>query len=237
MKNHFFPASDRGTKDIGWLHSKFHLSFSDYANPVCSAFGTLVAFNDDLLQTGKGFGTHPHINMEIISVLLQGTMNHKDSMGYSTVIEEGGVQIMSAGTGLYHEEYNIGEKEVRFLQIWIQPKLQNIRPRYQTRRFARSGRKNTWQTIVSHEEGLEHCWINQNAKLSLGFFEQGEHVVYNFAPTNKCVFIFVISGEIAIAGQTCKPGDALGIWETGEFEMALQAESEILVIETPVNQK
>src|SRR3954471_8636029 len=189
MQIQLFPASERGIKDQGWLRSNFHFSFSDYANPVKSAFGTLITFNDDYLEPGKGFGIHPHVNMEIISVLLKGKMNHKDTLGYSTVIEEGGVQIMSAGSGLRHEEYNIGEEEVNFLQIWIQPKLQNITPRYQFRSFPLEKRRNKLTTIISGEEGLEHCWINQNAKLSLGHFEKGNAVTYRYNKTNKCVFV------------------------------------------------
>ena len=117
MQTHYFPASERGLKDIGWLKSNFYFSFSDFYHPMKSAFGTLVAFNDDYVEQGKGFGIHPHLNMEIISVLLKGKMNHKDTLGYSTVIEEGGVQIMSAGTGLRHEEYNIGEEGAE--HCWI----------------------------------------------------------------------------------------------------------------------
>src|SRR5215212_1436151 len=162
MKSLVFPASERGIKNIGWLRSNFYFSFSDYCNPAKSAFGTLAAFNDDFVEQGKGFGIHPHANMEIISVLLKGTMNHIDTLGYKTTIGEGGVQIMSAGSGLRHEEYNIGEEEVSFLQIWIQPRLQNITPRYQQRSLPKEKRKNKLQTILSHEEGLEHCWINQN---------------------------------------------------------------------------
>lgn len=123
MELHNFPSKERGIKDIGWLKSNFFFSFSDYYHPPKSAFGTLVAFNDDFVEQGKGLGIHPHVNMEIISILLKGKMNHKDTMGYSTTVEEEGVQIMSEGSGLRHEEYNIGEGEVNFLQIWIQPKL------------------------------------------------------------------------------------------------------------------
>lgn len=183
MKTQEFKKSDRGVKDIGWLKSNFNFSFSDYRNPSRSAFGTLLAFNDDYVEPGKGFGIHPHMNMEIISILLQGKMNHKDSMGYSTEITAGGVQIMSAGSGLRHEEYNIGEEEVNFLQIWIQPKLQDIQPRYQTRNFARKNRQNKLVTIVSSEEGQAHCWINQNAKLSLGLFDEGQKIEYTFGWT------------------------------------------------------
>jgi quercetin 2,3-dioxygenase len=237
MKSYKFPATERGTKDIGWLKSNFYFSFSDYANPVKSAFGTLVAFNDDYIKPGKGFGTHPHINMEIISVLLQGKMNHKDTMGYSTVVEEGGVQIMSAGSGLFHEEYNIGEDDVNFLQIWIQPKLQNIKPRYQQRSFPLTNMKNKLQTIISSEEGQEHCWINQNAKLSLGYFDREEEIRYNFNPVNKCLFVFVVKGNLRIGESILNTRDALGIWDTSEISIQCEAQSHFLIIETPVNQK
>src|ERR1700712_3174061 len=166
MKSQMFPKSERAVKDIGWFKSHFYLSFSEFCNPLKSAFGTLVAFNDDFVEAGKGFGIHPHANMEIISVLLKGKMNHIDTLGYKTNIEEGGVQIMSAGTGLRHEEYNIGEEDVNFLQIWILPKLQNITPRYQQRSFPKEKRKNQLRTIISNEEGMGHCWINQNAKFA-----------------------------------------------------------------------
>lgn len=237
MPIQYFPAAERGKKDIGWLKSNFFLSFSDYCHPMKSAFGTLQAFNDDYVESGKGFGIHPHVNMEIISILLQGKMNHKDTMGYSTVIEEGGVQIMSAGKGLRHEEYNIGEETVNFLQIWIQPKLQNIEPRYQLRHFSREQRKNQLKVIVSHEEGQQHCWINQNARLSLGYFESGEKLSYTLNPVNKCVWIFAIEGQVRIDDQLVRERDALGIWDTAAFSIQCETETYFLIIETPVNQK
>lgn len=237
MESVLYPAAERGTKDIGWLRSNFVFSFSNYYNPVKSAFGTLFAFNDDYLEVGKGFGIHPHINMEIISILLKGKMNHKDTMGYSTVIEEGGVQIMSAGSGLKHEEYNIGEEEVNFLQIWIYPKQQNINPRYQTRSFPKAQRKNQLVTIISGEEGLAHCWINQNAKLSLGYFEKDKQVDYQFRPENMCLFVFNISGNIMVNGQPVPERDAIGIWDTDRISIDCKEESEFLIIETVINQK
>ncbi|MBS1596975.1 MAG: pirin family protein [Bacteroidetes bacterium] len=237
MQIHHFPASERGKKDGGWLKSNFVFSFSDYYHPMKSAFGTLITFNDDYVEPGKGFGIHPHINMEIISVLLAGKMNHKDSMGYSTVIEPGGVQIMSAGSGLKHEEYNIGDHDVNFLQIWIQPKQQNINPRYQQRSFPKEKRKNQLTTIVSYEEGLEHCWINQNAKLSLGYFDKGNEISYSLNPVNKCVFIFLIEGSISLGGKILPERDALGLWDVDAFSIRCEEQSEFLIIETPVNQK
>jgi redox-sensitive bicupin YhaK (pirin superfamily) len=237
MQTKLFPAAERGIKNNGWLESNFYFSFSDYSNPEKSAFGTLITFNDDYLQAGKGFGIHPHINMEIISVMLRGSMNHKDSMGYSNVVHEDWVQIMSAGSGLYHEEYNVGEGDVNFLQIWIQPKQQNIRPRYQFRHFPKEKRHNKLQTIVWSEEGLEHCWINQNARLSLGLFDAGEVVNYNFPSVNKCLYIFVITGTLSINGIAIPQRDAIGIWDTNHIEINCSTNTEFLIIETPVNQK
>src|SRR6476646_10090757 len=214
MQTQLFPASERGIKDQGWLRSNFHFSFSDYSNPSKSAFGTLITFNDDYLQTGKGFGIHPHVNMEIISVLLQGKMNHKDTMGFSEVVEKDWVQIMSAGSGLKHEEHNVGDEDVNFLQIWIEPKLQNIQPRYQKRYFPKEKRKNKLQKIVSSEEGQEHCWINQNAKLSLGWFEANKIIEYKLNSLNKGVYVFVMEGSIKTGNETIGKRDAIGFWET-----------------------
>lgn len=237
MQTLLFPAAERGHKDIGWLQSNFFFSFSDYANPAKSSFGTVFAFNDDYLRQGKGFGTHPHINMEIISIMLKGSMNHKDSMGYSNVVHEDWVQIMSAGSGLFHEEYNVGEEEVNFLQIWILPKQQNIRPRYQWRHFSKDKRRNALKTIISGEEGLEHCWINQNSKLSLGLYDEAQTVNYSFNPVNKCLFLFVAEGSITLNGQVVGKRDAIGIWDTASVDIQTAAKTEFLLIETPVNQK
>lgn len=237
MQTILFPAAERGIKDIGWLQSNFVFSFSDYYQPAKSSFGTLFAFNDDFVQTGKGFGIHSHMNMEIISIMLKGSMNHKDSMGYSNVVHEDWVQIMSAGSGLFHEEYNVGEEDVNFLQIWILPKQQNIRPRYQWRQFPKDKRRNTLKTIISPDEGLEHCWINQNTSMQLGLYDEAQTVNYSFHPVNKCLFIFVIKGSIAIEGQKVGIRDAIGIWDTGAVNMVTSAATEFLLIETPVNQK
>jgi quercetin 2,3-dioxygenase len=236
MQHTIHRAADRGTKDIGWLISKFSFSFSTYQNPVKNAFGLLKTFNDDVVKPGGGFGLHPHTNMEIISVLLQGKMNHKDSMGYSDIVEKDWVQIMSAGTGLRHEEYNVGDDDVQFLQIWIEPKLQNITPRYQRRKFAKENRKNKLQTIVSNEEGQQHCWINQNAKLSLGWFEAGSSINYTLSPLNKCVYIFVLDGSLHINNEVIEKRDAMGIWETELITIQNEQECEFIVIEVPINQ-
>ncbi|MDO9377057.1 MAG: pirin family protein [Ferruginibacter sp.] len=236
MQTQFFPGSGRFIKDIGWLKSHFYFSFSNYYNPMRSAFGTLLAFNDDYVESGKGFGIHPHANMEIISVLLQGKMNHIDSMGYKTIIEEGGVQIMSAGSGLMHEEYSIGDDTVNFLQIWIQPKLQGITPRYQQRSFPKAARRDQLKTIISNEEGMEHCWINQNARISLGYYETAQQLRYAFNPVNKCLFIFCLDGKMDVAGTPLEAKDGIGVWETDKVTLTIEPGAEFIVIETPINQ-
>ncbi len=235
MKYKLFPSDERGVKNLGWLKSNFTFSFSSYQNPEKNGFGLLKVFNDDFVQAGKGFGLHPHLNMEIISVMLAGKMNHKDTLGYSEEVEKDWVQIMSSGSGLRHEEYNVGNDEVNFLQIWIEPKLQNVNPRYQKRNFPLEKRKNKLQTVISNEEGTEHCWINQNAKLSLGFYDEAQNVQYIFNPLNKCVFIFVILGELIIEEMSISERDAIGIWETGIINIRTEKESQFLVIEVPIN--
>jgi redox-sensitive bicupin YhaK (pirin superfamily) len=235
MNYRIIRAADRGLKDIGWLQSNFSFSFSSYHNPERNGFGLLRVFNDDFEQRGGGFGLHAHSNMEIISVLLSGRMNHKDTMGYSEVIEPGGVQIMSAGSGLRHEEHNVGDEEVNFLQIWIEPKLQNTTPRYQRRQFPEEKRRNQLVTIVSNEEGTAHCWINQNARLSLGYFEAGRTVEYPLKPLNKAVFVFVIDGQLTVNGQTIEKRDSIGLWDTDNVSIVCSTESRFILIEAPIN--
>jgi redox-sensitive bicupin YhaK (pirin superfamily) len=156
-------------------------------------------------------------------------------MGYNDVVEKDWVQIMSAGKGLRHEEYNVGDESVNFLQIWIEPKLQNIEPRYQRRYFPRDKRKNKLQTVVSSEEGQEHCWINQNAKLSLGLFDAQQTVEYSFKPLNKGVYVFVMEGNLIVNGQAVNKRDAIGVWETDTLLINTEQESEFIVIEVPIN--
>ena len=235
MQYQFYPANERGSKDLGWLQSNFSFSFSSYQHPTKKCFGLLHTFNDDLVKPGGGFGLHAHVNMEIISVMLAGTMNHKDSMGYSEVVEKDWVQIMSAGAGLKHEEHNVGNDDVRFLQIWIEPKLQNITPRYQKRYFPAANRQNAFKTLVSNEEGMEHCWINQNAKISLANFKAGEKAVYAFNPLNKCIFLFMLEGSMHIDDIVIGTRDAIGIWETPEINIAIEQDASFVVIEVPVN--
>ena len=235
MKTRLTRAADRGLKDIGWLKSHLSLSFGPYPDPERTGFGLLRVFNDDVVQPGGGFGIHGHANMEIISVMLAGSMNHKDTLGYTEVVHQDWVQIMSAGTGLRHEEHNVGDTDVNFLQIWIEPKLQNVGPRYQRRQFPEAKRANQLTTVASNEEGQAHCWINQNAKLSLGYYTEAQTVDYTFKPLNKLLFLFVISGSVTVAGQEVGPRDSLGIWETDRVSIEAAADTRFLLIECPIN--
>lgn len=230
-----FKASERGRQDKGWLQSNFTFSFSDYYDPSRAGFGLLRAFNDDFIEPGKGFGLHPHENMEIISVVLQGTMNHTDSLGFDEVVQQDWVQVMSAGQGLRHEEYNVGEERVNFLQIWVEPKLQNIPPRYQRRHFPRAERRNELRTIVSSEVGRDHCWINQQARISLGYFEGERALDYRFSSYNKCVFLFAVEGRLLVNRQELQPRDGIGCWNTDHLVIETEKEAEFLVVEVPVN--
>lgn len=235
MQVKFFPKAERGVKDIGWLKSNFSFNFSTFKSPERNGFGLLKVFNDDFVEKGTGFGLHPHTNMEIISVMLAGKMNHKDSMGYYEVVEKDWVQIMSAGSGLRHEEYNVGDDEVNFLQIWIEPKVQNITPRYQKRYFPLEKRKNQITTAVSSEEGILHCWINQNAKISLGHLDAQKTASYNLVNENMCAFVFVIDGDLKLENHTINKRDALGIWQTDTFTVSANSETQFIIIEVPIN--
>ena len=235
MKHKIFKAGERGVKEIGWLQSNFNFSFSSHYDPTQAGFGLLRVFNDDFVAPGKGFGLHAHANMEIITVMLAGSMNHIDSLGYKEVVHKDWVQIMSAGSGLRHEEHNVGDDEVNFLQIWIEPKLQNVTPRYQRRSFPEENRLNKLMTIVSNEEGQGHCWINQNAKLSLGKFERGKEVRYQLNPINKCVYVFNISGSLLVNEEPLEKRDGIGIWEIDELHITCLTDSQFLIVEVPIN--
>ena len=235
MKFEIYPSEQRGLKDLGWLKSNLSFSFSGYYDPVKAGFGLLRVLNDDFVAPENGFGLHAHANMEIISIMLAGSMSHIDNLGYKEVVKKDWVQIMSAGSGLRHEEHNVGEEEVNFLQVWIEPKLQNISPRYQRRYFPEEKRLNKLVPIVSNEEGLGHCWINSSAKLSLGYFEKDQQLQYSFNPLNKGVFVFTIGGRIEVNGQVLNQRDAIGIWETKEVNINCLSESRFLLIEVPIN--
>ncbi|KXK42485.1 MAG: Pirin-like protein [Chlorobi bacterium OLB5] len=236
MKTILHRSNTRGHAEHGWLDSHHTFSFASYHNPERVRFGLLRVLNDDIVQPGEGFGTHPHDNMEIVSIPLSGALAHKDSTGNEHVINTGDVQIMSAGSGLYHSEYNASQKEeVNFLQIWVFPKERDIQPRYDQKTFSKAERKNKFQTVVSPEKNSSSLWINQDSYFSLADIEAGKEITYNINKKGNGVYLFVISGSVEAAGTNLDKRDGFGIEDTDKITVSAKENSEILVIEVPMS--
>ena len=236
MKTVLHKAETRGHANHGWLDSHHTFSFAHYYHPERVHFGSLRVLNDDVVDAGRGFGTHPHDNMEIISIPLSGDLEHKDSMGNTTVIKQNDVQIMSAGTGIYHSEYNRNkDKEVSFLQIWVFPKEQNIQPRYGQKTFTPEERVNKFQQVISPDKNGEGIWINQEAWFHLGNLKAGLETTYDVKQKSNGVYAFVISGDVTVNGQKLSKRDGLGVWETDQLNIKADADAEILLMEVPMN--
>jgi redox-sensitive bicupin YhaK (pirin superfamily) len=236
MKTIFHKSTERGHASHGWLDSHHSFSFAHFYDPEKIHFGALRVLNDDIVQGGMGFGTHPHDNMEIISIPLTGDLEHKDSMGNSGVIRQNDVQIMSAGTGIQHSEYNKNkDKLVNFLQIWVFPKKKNIRPRYDQKTLDPNDRKNKLQVIVSPDgTSDESVKINQDAWFSLGDLDAGKTVTYNLRDKAHGVYAFVIDGKVDINGQALDKKDGLGISETDTLSIKADSNSKVLLMEVPM---
>lgn len=230
-------ANTRGHADHGWLNSYHSFSFANYYNPERMHFGALRVLNDDTVAAGKGFGKHPHDNMEIISIPLEGDLEHTDSMGNKTIIRKGDVQAMSAGTGVAHSEYNANaDKEVKFLQIWIYPDSKNIKPQYSQVSLQTADRKNKLQQIVSpRSNGNEGVTVQQEAWFSLGDLEQGKQLSYDIKRKGNGVYVFVLKGEVTIGGQKLGARDGLGIWETDTISIIADSDTEILLMDVPMD--
>ncbi len=228
-------ADSRGIAEHGWLHSRHTFSFGQYYNPERMGFGALRVINDDIVDPSAGFGTHSHDNMEIISVPLAGSLRHRDSMGNTHVIKEGEVQVMSAGTGISHSEYNASDTDpVNFLQIWVLPKLKNIEPRYSQKEFSSDDRNNDFQIVIAPDAGDEKVLINQDAWFSLADFTAGSGASYRLKADGNGVYVFVLEGEIEIAGENLGRRDGMGIEESDETDIEAIADSQLLIIEVPL---
>jgi redox-sensitive bicupin YhaK (pirin superfamily) len=236
MKTIIHKASERGHADHGWLNARHSFSFASYHDPSKVHFGLLRVLNDDIVAPGMGFGMHPHDNMEIVTIPLQGTLEHRDSMGNVGVIKPNEIQAMSAGSGLMHSEYNHSKTEaINLLQIWVFPKERNIEPRYDQRVFTEEEKNGKFKTIVAPVKSEDIMWINQDAFFSLGKFKAGSSADYTIQHKENGAYIFIIEGEATIAGQKLGKRDAIGIWETDKISINITADAEILVIDVPMN--
>ncbi|AVR46675.1 hypothetical protein C7S20_16150 [Christiangramia fulva] len=231
------PASSRGTANYGWLKANYSFSFANYFDPGKVQFGLLRVLNDDFVQGGMGFGTHPHENMEIISIPLKGEIRHKDSMDNTKVIKAGEVQVMSAGTGVEHSEFNPSKEELNMLQIWIFPEKNGLQPRYGQKDYSSLLKKNELINIVTpkNDEAENALWINQNAYLHLGEFESGRKIEYELKDKSHGVYVFLIEGEAEIDNSVLRKRDAIGIKATESFSIMFKNQSKVLLIEVPMN--
>ncbi|WP_139221837.1 pirin family protein [Algibacter lectus] len=236
MNTVLHKAETRGEANHGWLHSKHTFSFANYHNPERMNFGVLRVLNDDVVDPGMGFGTHPHKNMEIISIPLEGDLEHKDSMENTTVIKSGDIQVLSAGTGITHSEYNKNkDRKVKFLQIWIIPNQQNVTPRYDQITLNIDDRKNKFQQILSPNPDDSGVWIQQKAWFNMTKLDKGKELSYKLnAPKTNGVYAFILNGDVTINNQTLNKRDGFGIWNTDHINIKSENDSEILLMEVPL---
>ncbi|HEA21866.1 hypothetical protein LCGC14_2830150 [marine sediment metagenome] len=236
MKTILHKADTRGDANHGWLHSKHSFSFANYNNPERMNFGVLRVLNDDTVSEKRGFGTHPHRDMEIISIPLEGDLKHQDNMGNTTIIKEGDIQVMSAGTGIMHSEYNNNpDRPVKFLQIWVIPNQQSVEPRYDQITLAPSDSKNKLQQILSPNENDSGVWIHQDAWFNLTTLDKNKNLTYDLNDAeNNGVYIFVLEGDASINGQTLNKRDGLGVWDVETLDIKADSDAKILFMEVPM---
>lgn len=235
MKILYHSADSRGNADHGWLKSRHTFSFANYYDPARIHFGALRVINDDYVEGGMGFATHPHDNMEIISIPLSGDLAHKDSMGNGSVIRQGDIQVMSAGTGVSHSEMNPNaDIPTQFLQIWVFPNKRNVTPRYQQISIADGAKPNDFQQILSPNADDDGVWIHQDAWFSLAKFDKGTEKTYHLHKAGNGVYAFVLKGDATVTGQKLSTRDGLGVWDTENFDIIADSHTEILLVEVPM---
>ena len=238
MKNTVLhKANTRGHADHGWLNAYHSFSFASWYNPDRVQFGLLRVLNDDTVAAGMGFGTHPHDNMEIITIPLEGDLAHKDSMGNTEVIKTGDVQVMSAGTGIQHSEFNPNaDQHTKLFQIWVFPKYRNVTPRYQQITLDVTEQKNNFAQILSPSADDAGVWIYQDAWFYLADFDKGFSKTYSINKEGNGMYVFVISGTITVDGQELETRDGLGIWNFNELEFVATSDAKFLLMEIPMEQ-
>ena len=233
MKTIKYPSEQRGHANYGWLQARYSFSFSNYYNPENIHFGVLRVLNDDIIQPGMGFGTHPHDNMEIITIPLKGALMHQDSMGHQSVIKSGEVQVMSAGTGIRHSEFNASEEDaLNLFQIWIFPYRHGLKPRYDQKRFEFESGKPT--LLVSPDNRENSLSINQDAFISRLLLEEGETYDYQLYSEDNGAFMIVIDGTATIAGENFTARDALTVTDSSLITIESQTKLDLLILEVPI---
>ncbi|WP_417371608.1 pirin family protein [Gelidibacter japonicus] len=236
MKTIYHKADTRGNANHGWLKSRHTFSFANYYNPERMNFGVLRVLNDDIVSESQGFGSHPHRDMEIISIPLEGDLKHKDNMGNETIIKAGDIQVMSAGKGVMHSEFNNNpDQPVKFLQIWVIPNKMNVTPRYGQITVADHAKPNDFQQIVSPNKDDEGVWIHQDAWFHLAKFDQGIAKEYKVKKEGNGVYVFILEGKAKIGDQVLDKRDGLGISDTDSFKLEALENSEILLMEVPMS--
>jgi redox-sensitive bicupin YhaK (pirin superfamily) len=235
MKTILHKADTRGYAHHGWLTSHHTFSFANYYDPERTHFGVLRVLNDDTVAPGRGFGTHPHDNMEIISIPLEGDLEHKDSMGNVALIREGDIQVMSAGTGVTHSEYNKNsDREVKFLQIWVFPREKGVAPRYDQISLSDLKKENEFYQVLSPLEADQGVWIHQDAWFHLGEFTRELTAGYKLKKEGNGIYAFILEGKVEIEGQALGPRDGFGITEVNEIEVRAYTGSRVLLMEVPM---
>lgn len=228
-------AHTRGHANHGWLDTYHTFSFANYRNPERMNFGVLRVLNDDKVAGGRGFRTHPHDNMEIISIPLEGALQHKDTLGNTHVIQKGDVQVMSAGTGIYHSEFNNDrDQDVRFLQIWLFPRQRSVQPRYDQLTFDPKDLKNNLQQILSPHTDDAGVWIHQDAWFHLGEMDKGFSTTYSLKKPGNGVYAFVIDGDVTIDQQPLNRRDGYGVWNTSRIRIQADSKAKLLLMEVPM---
>ncbi len=238
MKTIIHKSDTRGYADHGWLKSYHTFSFASYQDSERMNFGMLRVLNDDVVQPKMGFGTHPHQNMEIISIPLKGALSHKDNMGNKRAIEVGEVQVMSAGTGLTHSEFNDSKtQEVNFLQLWIIPEEMSVEPNYEQREFPAEANKNKLQTVVAPKDKLEGdaLPISQQAYIYRTSLDAGKSIDIGLKSDNSGLYIFLVEGEVEVEGSSLGKRDAIGVYETNQISIESKEHSELIIIEVPMS--
>ncbi len=237
MKNSVLhKAATRGHANHGWLDAHHTFSFANYHDPDRMHFGVLRVLNDDRIDGGRGFGSHPHDNMEIITIPLEGDLKHEDNMGNSEVIRNGEIQVMSAGTGVFHSEVNANPgTPVKLLQIWLFPNKRNVTPRYDQQRIDNNKVQNQLKQILSPNPEDDGVWIHQDAWFNIGTFDEGAAVTYDVKKEGNGVYAFIIKGSFEINGTTVEQRDGFGVWNTNALEIkALSADAELLLMDVPM---